>query len=159
MSRFKCLSVILLFSFLLYPKVTAVEEDPSSAVKINHKALPFKDSASENSVTKNKFQKFSEVFKSSITKLKKTHKKIDLVFLVDSSSSVGKTNFLSEIKFVKKVLADFTVSFNHTRVAVVTFSSVGKVVSRSKGKGKSKFASVLPRKKRNNFQLEEDLSL
>lgn len=82
-------------------------------------------------MTRNKFQQFSEIFKNSITKLKKTHKKIDLVFLVDSSSSVGKMNFLSEIKFVKKVLADFTVSFNHTRVAVVTFSSVGKVVSRS----------------------------
>lgn len=50
-------------------------------------------------------------------------------FLIDSSSSVGKTNFLSEIKFVKKMLGDFTVSLNHTRVAIVTFSSQGKVVS------------------------------
>ena len=84
--------------------------------------------------TKSKFQKSSEIFKSSVTKLKKGHKKIDLVFLIDSSSSVGKMNFHSEIRFVKKVLADFTVSYNNTRVAIVSFSSAGKVVSEKEEK-------------------------
>lgn len=83
--------------------------------------------------TKSKFQLASETFKTSVTKLKKSHKKVDLVFLIDSSSSVGKSNFLSEIKFVKKVLADFTVSYNHTRVGIVSFSSAGKVVSERTG--------------------------
>ena len=39
----------------------------------------------------------------------------DLVFLVDSSASVGATNFYNEIKFIRKLLADFTVSQNTTR--------------------------------------------
>ncbi|KAA0191146.1 hypothetical protein HAZT_HAZT002267 [Hyalella azteca] len=52
---------------------------------------------------------------------------IELVFLVDSSSSVGADNFLDELKFVKKLLADFTVSYNQTRVAVITFSSQDRV--------------------------------
>jgi sushi, von Willebrand factor type A, EGF and pentraxin domain-containing protein 1 len=43
---------------------------------------------------------------------------------------VGKKNFKNEIKFVKKLLGDFIVSKNYTRVAVVTFSSVAKVVSK-----------------------------
>lgn len=42
---------------------------------------------------------------------------------------------MSEIKFVKKMLGDFTVSINHTRVAIVTFSSQGKVVSFTKDLG------------------------
>lgn len=54
--------------------------------------------------------------------------KVELVFLIDASSSVGFDNFQSELKFVKKLLADFTVSFNQTRVAIVTFSSIGQVV-------------------------------
>lgn len=110
---------IILLLVLLALSVSAYDED--RVLKINK--------SSENSNTKSKFQKSSETFKSSITKLKKGHKKIDLVFLIDSSSSVGKSNFQSEIKFVKKVLADFTVSYNNTRVGIVSFSSVGKVVS------------------------------
>lgn len=55
--------------------------------------------------------------------------KLEMVFLVDASSSVGEENFDSELKFVKKLLADFTISSDHTRVAIVTFSSIGQVVS------------------------------
>lgn len=117
LNRYYC--VIILLLVLLTLSVSAHDED--RVLKINK--------SSENSNTKSKFQKSSETFKSSITKLKKGHKKIDLVFLIDSSSSVGKSNFQSEIKFVKKVLADFTVSYNNTRVGIVSFSSVGKVVS------------------------------
>ena len=53
---------------------------------------------------------------------------MDLVFLVDSSASVGGVYFQEEIKFVRKLLADFTVDMNTTRVAVITFSSREKVV-------------------------------
>lgn len=52
----------------------------------------------------------------------------DIVFLVDSSASVGADNFVNELRFVRKLLADFTVSFERTRVALVTFSSKQKVV-------------------------------
>lgn len=116
----QCLSAVLLIQVLLSLTVSAFDEDQIG--KINKPP-------SENSNTKSKFQKSTETFKSSITRLKKGHKKIDLVFLIDSSSSVGKSNFQSEIKFVKKVLSDFTVSYNHTRVGIVSFSSAGKVVS------------------------------
>ncbi|KAG7158260.1 Sushi, von Willebrand factor type A, EGF and pentraxin domain-containing protein 1-like 3 [Homarus americanus] len=56
------------------------------------------------------------------------NQRIELVFLVDSSASVGAENFFNEIKFVKKLLADFAVSYNQTRVAVITFSSKSKVI-------------------------------
>ena len=54
--------------------------------------------------------------------------KVELVFLVDSSTSVGAENFFNELKFVKKLQADFTVSVQAARVAVVTFSSKNLVV-------------------------------
>ena len=52
----------------------------------------------------------------------------DLVFLVDSSASVGAENFYNEIKFIRKLLADFTVSLNTTRVVIITYSSVNQVL-------------------------------
>lgn len=61
-------------------------------------------------------------FKSQIDSLK-TVKKLDIVFLVDGSSSVGLSNFESELNFVKKLLSDFTVSENGTKVSVVVFGS------------------------------------
>lgn len=69
------------------------------------------------------------VFSDHITQLKSTsNKQIDIIFLVDSSTSVGKHNFVEEIKFVKKLLSDFTVDSNHTRVSVITFSSRERVI-------------------------------
>lgn len=50
------------------------------------------------------------------------------MFLVDSSASVGAENFYNEIKFIRKLLADFTVSHNTTRVVVITYSSVNQVI-------------------------------
>lgn len=52
---------------------------------------------------------------------------VELVFLVDSSASVGRDNFFNEIKFVKKLLADFTVAHWAARVAIITFSSSHRV--------------------------------
>lgn len=78
---------------------------------------------------KSKVDILSRLFKNSVNRLRQKTKRVDLVFLIDSSSSVGKSNFMSEIKFVKKMLADFNVSYNYTRVAIVTFSSQGKIVS------------------------------
>lgn len=71
----------------------------------------------------------STTFRKAINKIKMKHKRIDMIFLVDSSSSVGKENFANEISFVKRLLSDFNVSFNYTRVALVTFSSRSKIVS------------------------------
>lgn len=80
-------------------------------------------------LAKSKVDILSRLFKNSVNRLRQKTKRVDLVFLIDSSSSVGKSNFMSEIKFVKKMLADFNVSYNFTRVAIVTFSSQGKIVS------------------------------
>ena len=67
---------------------------------------------------------FSKIFKSEFF----LGSEADLVFLVDSSASVGAENFYNEIKFIRKLLADFTVSYNTTRVVVITYSSVNQVI-------------------------------
>lgn len=79
-------------------------------------------------VAESKIQKLSLVLKSTVHRIRQQHKKMDIVFLIDSSSSVGKSNFRSEVKFVIKFLSDFNVSFNYTRVAIVTFSSQENIV-------------------------------
>ncbi|XP_060574827.1 LOW QUALITY PROTEIN: sushi, von Willebrand factor type A, EGF and pentraxin domain-containing protein 1-like [Ruditapes philippinarum] len=79
--------------------------------------------------SKSKVETLGNILKGHIQDLKKTaNKQIDLVFLVDSSTSVGENNFREEIKFVKQLLSDFTVDVNHTRVSVITFSSRGRVI-------------------------------
>lgn len=83
----------------------------------------------ENDVIKTQLDVMSNTFRKIINKIKLKHKKIDMVFLVDSSSSVGRENFGNEISFVKRLLSDFNVSFNYTRVALITFSSRSKIVS------------------------------
>ncbi|XP_074641309.1 sushi, von Willebrand factor type A, EGF and pentraxin domain-containing protein 1-like [Tubulanus polymorphus] len=55
-------------------------------------------------------------------------KEVDLVFLVDNSGTMGRKNFKNELQFVKKLLADFTVSEKGTRVAVITFASSHQIV-------------------------------
>jgi len=71
---------------------------------------------------------FGAVLKRHVQSLRRTlNSKVELVFLVDESSSVGASNFDDELKFVKKLLADFTVDIYTTRVAVVTFSSPNRV--------------------------------
>ena len=54
--------------------------------------------------------------------------KVELVFLIDASASVGLENFQSELNFVKKLLADFTVEPSGTRVAIVTFAGIRDVI-------------------------------
>lgn len=75
-----------------------------------------------------KVHELSAVLKITIHRIRQQYKKMDIVFLIDSSSSVGKSNFRSELKFVTKFLSDFNVSFNYTRVSIVTFSSQEKIV-------------------------------
>ena len=68
------------------------------------------------------------LLKKHVTNLRTGSGEADLVFLVDSSASVGAENFYNEIKFIRKLLADFTVSHNTTRVVVITYSSVNQVI-------------------------------
>ncbi|GAB6029547.1 hypothetical protein CHUAL_005296 [Chamberlinius hualienensis] len=83
-----------------------------------------------SSSSKLKVENLGEVLKKRVLDLKNVpDEQLDLVFLVDASDSVGDENFNSEIKFVYKLLAGYTVSFNKTRVALVTFSSKNHVIT------------------------------
>lgn len=95
----------------LIPTVTTLKFDENDPVAI-----------------KSKVNELSAVLKNTIHRIRSMFKKLDIVFLIDSSSSVGKLNFHNELKFVVKFLSDFNVSFNYTRVSIVTFSSQGKIV-------------------------------
>ena len=57
------------------------------------------------------------------------NRKVELVFVIDSSSSIGRENFTNELKFVKKLLSDFTVDTDNTRVSLITFSNKDAVIS------------------------------
>lgn len=83
----------------------------------------------EDILFKSKVEVLGEIFKNQIDDIK-SNDKLDLIFLIDSSSSIGENNFDSEIKFVKKLLSDITVDFNHTRIAIITYSSDENIVSR-----------------------------
>ena len=83
----------------------------------------------EQIASKSKVDTLGPVLKRHIQALRRvSNKKVDIVFLVDSSASVGPRDFVYEIKFVRKLLADFTVDSDHTRVCVITFSSKKRVL-------------------------------
>lgn len=75
-----------------------------------------------------RIHELSAVLKQTIHRIRQQYKKMDIIFLIDSSSSVGKSNFHSELRFVIKFLSDFNVSYNYTRVSILTFSSQEKIV-------------------------------
>jgi len=77
-----------------------------------------------------KVERLGLAFKRNVRVLREKSSCLDLVFLVDESSSVGANNFLSELRFVRKMLSDFPVAPEDTRVALVTFSSKNHVVTR-----------------------------
>ncbi|XP_028973250.2 sushi, von Willebrand factor type A, EGF and pentraxin domain-containing protein 1 isoform X3 [Esox lucius] len=77
-----------------------------------------------------KVERLGQTFKKNVRTLWEKSARLDLVFLVDESSSVGANNFRSELRFVRKLLSDFPVAPEDTRVALVTFSSKTHVVTR-----------------------------
>ncbi|XP_053271757.1 sushi, von Willebrand factor type A, EGF and pentraxin domain-containing protein 1 [Pleuronectes platessa] len=77
-----------------------------------------------------KVERLGLAFKRNVRELREKSSCLDLVFLVDESSSVGANNFLSELRFIRKMLSDFPVAAENTRVALVTFSSKTHVVTR-----------------------------
>ncbi|KAG7461968.1 hypothetical protein MATL_G00196770 [Megalops atlanticus] len=77
-----------------------------------------------------KVERLGQTFKRNVRLLREKSRSLDLVFLVDESSSVGSANFLSELRFVRKLLSDFPVVPSATRVALVTFSSKTHVLAR-----------------------------
>ncbi|XP_056610750.1 sushi, von Willebrand factor type A, EGF and pentraxin domain-containing protein 1 isoform X1 [Triplophysa dalaica] len=77
-----------------------------------------------------KVARLGQVFRQNVRRLRERGGRLDLVFLVDESSSVGASNFGSELRFIRKMLSDFPVAPEATRVALVTFSSKNYVVTR-----------------------------
>lgn len=94
-----------------------------------HLMAPFQFPETKTQLNETKVNALSVLLKNTVHRIRQQYKKIDVVFLLDASSSVGKSSFLSELKFVRKFLSDFNVSYNYTRVSLVTFSSQGKIVS------------------------------
>lgn len=82
----------------------------------------------ENEDQQIQLEKMSNTFKRIVNKFKVKHKKLEIIFLIDASSSVGEENFENEISFVKRLLSDFNVSYNFTRIALITFSSKSKII-------------------------------
>lgn len=75
-------------------------------------------------------ERLGRAFRRRVRRLRELSERLELVFLVDESSSVGHANFRSELKFVRKLLSDFPVVSTATRVAIVTFASKSNVVPR-----------------------------
>jgi matrilin-3 len=48
---------------------------------------------------------------------------VDIVFVIDSSGSIGASNFVKVKQFIKDVINAFDIGLNKTRVGVVRYSS------------------------------------
>ncbi|XP_075416413.1 sushi, von Willebrand factor type A, EGF and pentraxin domain-containing protein 1 isoform X2 [Tenrec ecaudatus] len=107
------------FSFRLFPE--AAPGDPGQ---------PPAPPARAQDAAGSRVERLGQAFRRRVRRLRERSGRLELVFLVDESSSVGQANFLSELKFVRKLLSDFPVVPTATRVAIVTFSSKNNVVSR-----------------------------
>lgn len=77
-----------------------------------------------------KVERLGQTFRRNVRLLRERGGRLELVFLVDESSSVGAANFRSELHFVRKMLSDFPVAPEATRVALITFSSKTHVLTR-----------------------------
>lgn len=108
------------FSFRLFP-----EASPGAPGRLT---LP--PASGEEEAMGSKVERLGRAFRSRVRRLRELSGRLELVFLVDESSSVGQANFLNELKFVRKLLSDFPVVSTATRVAIVTFSSKNNVVAR-----------------------------
>ncbi|OCU00923.1 sushi, von Willebrand factor type A, EGF and pentraxin domain-containing protein 1 isoform X1 [Xenopus laevis] len=121
-----CCCLSLVCSWTTYSHQVPAYRSSSSQI------VQFTDSRRQQSTetTENKVEKLGQYFKKNIRRLREKSQSLDLVFLVDESSSVGHSNFVNELRFVKKLLSDFPVVPSATRVAIVTFSSKTNVQTR-----------------------------
>lgn len=51
----------------------------------------------------------------------------DVVFLVDSSGSIGRINFARSMDFLYSLVAELNIDADYTRVAMITFSTKAKI--------------------------------
>ncbi|KAL0605841.1 Sushi, von Willebrand factor type A, EGF and pentraxin domain-containing protein 1, partial [Plecturocebus cupreus] len=107
------------FSFRLFP-----ETAPGAPGSLLAPPAPGEEAAGS------RVERLGQAFRRRVRRLRELSERLELVFLVDDSSSVGEANFRSELMFVRKLLSDFPVVPTATRVAIVTFSSKNYVVPR-----------------------------
>ncbi|XP_019410274.1 PREDICTED: sushi, von Willebrand factor type A, EGF and pentraxin domain-containing protein 1, partial [Crocodylus porosus] len=75
-------------------------------------------------------EQLGRAFRRQVRRLRERSGLLELLFLVDESSSVGAANFQAELRFVRKLLSAFPVVPAATRVAIVPFSSRANVAAR-----------------------------
>ena len=54
---------------------------------------------------------------------------MDLVILMDSSGSIGLSDFIKEIRFVKSIIENLEINQNASRVSIINFSSYAEVIT------------------------------
>lgn len=126
-----CLVVLCILDALTTAAVQ--QSQPQLKSRRSRQMSPLSTSVSSGNLSESaesKVERLGQAFKRNVRELREKSSCLDLVFLVDESSSVGATNFLSELRFVRKMLSDFPVAPEDTRVALVTFSSKTHVVTR-----------------------------
>ena len=80
------------------------------------------------SVNKRRMQDMAKILRRGVMSIKRSPLgQSELVFIIDSSKSVGDSNFRLMVGFVRLMLAGFEVDVNHTRVSVITYSSPSRV--------------------------------
>ncbi|XP_008281602.1 sushi, von Willebrand factor type A, EGF and pentraxin domain-containing protein 1 [Stegastes partitus] len=129
-----CLLVLCILSVWTTAWPAAQQSQPQLQSRRSRQMSPLSSSSSSagnlSESAESKVERLGQAFKRNVRELREKSSCLDLVFLVDESSSVGANNFLSELRFVRKMLSDFPVAPEDTRVALVTFSSKTHVVTR-----------------------------
>uniref|UniRef100_A0A7N6B1L6 Sushi, von Willebrand factor type A, EGF and pentraxin domain containing 1 n=1 Tax=Anabas testudineus TaxID=64144 RepID=A0A7N6B1L6_ANATE len=128
-----CLVILCILDIWITAWPTAQQTKPQLQSRRSRQMSPVTSSSSAGNLSESaesKVERLGQAFKRNVRELREKSSCLDLVFLVDESSSVGANNFLSELRFVRKMLSDFPVAPENTRVALVTFSSKTHVVTR-----------------------------
>ncbi|KAM8746660.1 sushi, von Willebrand factor type A, EGF and pentraxin domain-containing protein 1 isoform 1-T1 [Acanthopagrus schlegelii] len=128
-----CLFVLCILDVWTTAWPAAQQSQPKLSSRRSRQMSPVTTSSSAGNLSESaesKVERLGQAFKRNVRELREKSSCLDLVFLVDESSSVGANNFLSELRFVRKMLSDFPVAPEDTRVALVTFSSKTHVVTR-----------------------------
>ncbi|KAI5629830.1 sushi, von Willebrand factor type A, EGF and pentraxin domain-containing protein 1 isoform X1 [Silurus asotus] len=101
-----------------------------SLLRTSGSSIPSQSHRNISESSESKVERLGQTFRHNVRLLRERGSHLELVFLVDESSSVGATNFRSELHFVRKMLSDFPVAPEATRVALITFSSKNHVLNR-----------------------------
>lgn len=128
-----CLLVLCILDVLTTAWPAVQQSQPQLKSRKSRQMSPLSTSMSSGNLSESaesKVERLGQAFKRNVRELREKSSCLDLVFLVDESSSVGANNFLSELRFIRKMLSDFPVAPEDTRVALVTFSSKTHVVTR-----------------------------